>query len=90
MTIPIFSWKRLQAASVLVDAWRALPIEHIYEVPGILIEFDLKLALFVDRKLAGRIQDARALAPVRVVQVELSARKIEGRGLTVRPDLSES
>jgi hypothetical protein len=68
-----------RAASVLIDARRALPIEHIYQVPSVLIEFDLKLALLVDSKLAGWIQYARALALVRVVQIELTAGEIEGR-----------
>src|SRR5208282_684785 len=88
--IPIHRWTCLSAASISVDAWRALPIEHVYQSPGILIEFDLKLAILVNGELARRIQYAGALFLIGVVQIKLPTRKIECRRLSVRPYFSES
>jgi hypothetical protein len=67
------------AASILVNALRAFPIKDICQFPGILGEFDFKLAVLVESKLALWIQYARALFLVGVVQINLSAREIEGR-----------
>ena len=55
----------------LVNAGRSLPIDNVNQVPRIPNEIHLQLALLIDHDLGCRVQDARALALVRVVQVEI-------------------
>src|SRR5664279_2300103 len=51
---------------------RALPVDEVAQPPRILVQLDLQLAVLVDRKLAGWIQDASALALVLIIQVEFA------------------
>ena len=54
-------------SSHLVDAGCAGPVDHIYQLPGILVEYDLQLPIFIHGELSGRKQNARALFLVRGV-----------------------
>src|SRR5215469_11165165 len=62
----------------LVDAGRALPVEHVDQLPRVLVQLDLKLALLVDRKLGQGKQHAGALFLVLVVKVKLTRCQVEG------------
>src|SRR5215472_2095331 len=62
----------------LVHAGRALPVEHVDQLPRILVEFELHLSLIVERQLRQRKQDAGALALVLIVEVKFACREVEG------------
>ena len=74
----------------LVNAGRSLPIDNVNQVPRIPNEIHLQLALPIDHDLGCRVQDARALALVRVVYVELASGQVVGGRSGVPVDLTES
>src|ERR1700720_3721954 len=78
------------ASALLVDAGRSFPIDNVYELPSILIELKLQLPLFVDHELSCGIQHTCAFTLVRVVQVEFSGCQVEGTGLRVPINFTES
>jgi hypothetical protein len=45
----------------------SVPIDDVDQLPGIFAEFDLKLTLFVDDQLGGRIENAGTLTLVGIV-----------------------
>jgi len=73
-----------------VDAGSAFPIDDVNEFPGILIELELNLALFVHGQLASGIEDAGALALVGVVDVEFTGGEVKGLRLCVGVDFAEA
>src|SRR5216684_3041961 len=74
----------------LVNAGRSLPIDNVNQVPRVPNEIHLQLPLLVDHELGCRVQDARALALVGVVQVELASRQVVGGRSGVPVHLTES
>jgi len=60
----------------LVNARRPLPIDNANQVPRVPNEIHLQLPLLIDHKFGCRVQDTRALALVRVVQVEFASVKL--------------
>ena len=70
--------------SGLVDAGRALPVEHVNQLPGVLVKFDLELSFFVNRKLGQGKQHAGALFLVLFIQVKLTCRKVKGNRLVTK------
>jgi hypothetical protein len=58
----------------LVNAGRPLPIENVSQLPGVSHEINLQFPLLIDLEFGRRIQNARALALVRIVQVEFAGR----------------
>src|SRR5216684_6401649 len=73
----------------LVNARRSLPIDNANQVPGVPNEIHLQLSLLIDNELGCRVQDARALALVRVIQVEFASRQVVGAGSGVPVHLTE-
>src|SRR4029077_12531276 len=73
-----------------VDAGSAFPVDDIDQFPGILIELELNLALFVQGQLASGIENAGALALVGVVDVEFTGGEVKGLRLCVGVDFSEA
>ena len=78
----------LLLASVLGAS--TVPIDDVDQLPGILAEFKLKLALFVDDELGSRVQYAAALVLIRVVQIKFASGQIEGFALGVVVGFTES
>ena|ERR1700680_298933 len=74
----------------LVNARRSLPIDNVNQVPRVPNEIHLQVAVLIDHELGCRVQDARALAPVRVVQVEFAGRQVGGGRSGVPVHLTES
>src|ERR1700730_16241258 len=74
----VISPSGLLRSARLVNAGRSLPIDNASQVPRIPDEIHLQLSLLIDHKLGRRVQDTRALALVRVVQVELASRQVIG------------
>src|SRR5438445_5540315 len=74
----------------LVDAGRSLPIDNVNQVPRVPNNVPLQVAVLIDHELGCRVQDARALAFVRVVQVKFSSRQIVGGRSGVPVHLTES
>src|SRR6266446_6493188 len=74
----------------LVNAGRSLPIDNVNQVPRVPNEIHLQLPLLIDHELGCRIQDARAFALVRVVQVEFASRQVVGGRSGVPVHLTES
>jgi hypothetical protein len=66
-----------RAATVLIHALSAFPIEYIHESPSIFAQFDLELSLLVNDKLRRGEQFARALAFVGVIQVEFAGGQVK-------------
>src|ERR1700686_4353845 len=60
----------------LVNAGRSLPIENVNQIPGVPNEIHLQLSLLIDHELGCRVQHARALALVRIIQVEFASRQV--------------
>src|SRR6202521_4938427 len=77
-------------AKHLVNAGCSLPIENVNQVKRVPNEVDLQLSLLIDDELGCRVQDARALALVRVIQVELASRQVISGRSGVPVDLTES
>src|SRR4029077_617223 len=73
-----------------VDAGSAFPVDDIDQFPGILIELELNLALFVQGQLASGIENAGALALVGVVDVEFTGGEVKGLRLCVGVDFAEA
>src|ERR1700730_18286160 len=76
-------------AKHLVNAGCSLPIENVNQVKRVPNEVYLQLSLLIDDELGCRVQDARALALVRVVQVELASRQVIRGRSGVPVDLTE-
>src|SRR6266446_3239581 len=74
----------------LVDAGRSLPIDNVNQVPRVPNKIHLQVAVLIDHELGCRVQDARALAFVRVVQIKFSSRQIVGGRSGVPVHLTES
>src|ERR1700675_4426107 len=74
----------------LVNGGRSLPIDDVNQLPRIPNEIHLQLPLLIDLELGGRVQHARALAFVRVVQIEFASRQVVGRRSGVPINLTES
>ena len=55
-----------------------VPVDDANQIPVVLIELKLELALFVDDQLGSRVKNARALVFVGIVQVEFAGRQVEG------------
>ena len=60
-----------------VDAGRSCPIENVNQIPRVLVQIPLQLALRVEDELGRWIEDACALALILVVEVEYAGRQIE-------------
>ena len=73
-----------------VDAGSAFPIDDVNEFPGILIELELNLSLFVHGELTSGIKNASALVLVRVVEIEFAGGQVEGLGLGVGVDFTKA
>src|SRR6202795_3949024 len=76
-------------AKHLVNAGCSLPIENVNQVKRVPNEVYLQLSLLIDDELGCRVQDARALALVRVVQVELASRQVISGRSSVPVHLTE-
>src|SRR5271166_1827591 len=77
----------------LVFALRSLPIDDVPKSPGILIEIEGQLPIITDAQLGRGVQDARALALVLVVDVDLARSQVKRLGLGIiigfpKPDLT--
>jgi hypothetical protein len=58
----------------LVDAGCSLPIDNVNQLPRIPDEIPLQLPVLIDHELSFRVQEARALTLIGVIQVEFSNR----------------
>ena len=58
----------------LVDAGCSFPIDNVNQLPRVPNEIPLQLPLLIDHELGFRVQQARALGLIRVIQVEFSSR----------------
>ena len=67
----------------LVDPRSALPVDDIDQFPGILIELELNLALFVHGQLTQGIKNAGALALVLIVEIKFASSEVEGLRLCI-------
>jgi hypothetical protein len=63
-------------------AARLVPVDDINQLPGILAELPLKLALFVDNQLGSGEKHAGALVLVGVIYVEFARGQVIGRART--------
>src|ERR1700675_863107 len=79
----------LSLAAHSVNAGRPLPIENINQVIGIPNEIHLQLSLLIDHEFGCRVQLARALALVRIIQVEFASRQVVVAGSRVPVHLTE-
>src|SRR5216683_185258 len=77
-------------ADHLVNAGRSLPIDNANQVPRVPNEIHLQLSLLIDDELGCRVQDARALALVRVVHIEFAGRQVISGRSGVPVHLTES
>jgi hypothetical protein len=73
----------------LVDAGRALPIDNVNQLPWILIEVQLQLALFIDNQLRQWVEKPCTLALILIVKLQYAGGKIEGHRLAIRPGLTK-
>jgi hypothetical protein len=48
----LFMTPQFTATNTSVDTRSASPIDHIRQLPGVLVKLDLQLSLFVDHQLA--------------------------------------
>ena len=67
-----------------------VPVDDANQIPVVLIELKLELALFVDDQLGSRVKNARALVFVGIVQVEFAGRQVVGGGSGVVTSFGES
>src|SRR6185437_4173623 len=68
----------------------SLPVDNVRQSPRILIQVHLQFTLFVNNELRKRIDLARALALVLVVDVEDAGGQVIRHRLTVRPGFSHA
>src|ERR1700674_4622470 len=73
-----------------VDAGSSLPIDNANELPGEPHKIVLQLPLLIDRELGFRVEGARALGFILVVNVEFTDRQIVGSRSAITVDLAES
>ena len=66
------------SSAVLLRGAGLVPIDDVDQLPVILSELKLELALFVDDQLGSRVENARALLLVRIVQVEFAGGQVVG------------
>ena len=66
-----------EAAAVLVNPGRPLPIDNVRQSPGILIKVQLQLSFFVDNQLCSWKQLACTLALVLIVDLQHSGGQIK-------------
>jgi hypothetical protein len=67
-----------------------VPVNDVDQIPVILSELKLELAVFVDDQLGSRVENARALVLVGIVQIEFTGGQVVGDGCGVRISLSEA
>src|ERR1700735_5771572 len=60
----------------LVDAWRSFPIDNVKQLPGAPHEIPLQLPLLIDHDFGFRVQEARTLTFIHVIQVEFPNRQV--------------
>src|ERR1700756_5094608 len=84
-----FGGNRVQSPA-LVDAGRSCPIENVGESPGVLIQVQLQLALFIEDQLRRGIELTGALALVLGVEFEHAGGQIEGLRLGVEVGLAKT
>src|SRR5438067_2068027 len=70
-------------SAALIDTGRSCPIEDVGESPGVLIQVQLQLALFIEDQLRRGIELAGALALVLGVEFEDAGSQTEGLRLGV-------
>src|SRR5579862_2000829 len=75
---------------VLLFGASLVPVDNVGELPGILVELKLKLAILVDDQLRSWVENARALVLVRIVQVEFASGQVVGDGSGVTISFTES
>jgi len=68
----------------------SVPIDDVDQLPGILAELKLKLALFVDDQLGSRVKHSAALLLILIVQIKFPSGQIEGFALSVVIGFTES
>jgi hypothetical protein len=61
-----------------VGAGRSLPIDNGNQFPGVTNEIPFQLTLLIDHQLGFRVQKARALGFILVVQVQFANRQVVG------------
>ena len=63
---------------LLVHALSSLPVDNVVQFPGAADQVHLQLALVIDHKLRGGIEDAGALGFVFIVQIDFAGNEIVG------------
>ena len=61
--------RRNTPTPALINSGRSLPIENVNQLPRVPNEIYLQLPLLIDLELGCRVEHARALALVRVIQI---------------------
>src|ERR1700758_1904274 len=67
-----------------------IPVYDAHEFPGVLVKLELELAFLIDDQLSGRVEKARALFLVGVVQVEFACGQIISGGIRTSIDFAKS
>src|SRR5882762_5747035 len=83
-------WLFVPQRSDLVNAGRPLPIDNVSQLPRVSNEINLQFPLLINLELGRRIQNASALALVRIVQIEFASRQVVGSRSAAPINLTEA